>query len=219
MRQGFLAALGGRTSLQGVDRREADIRHQMIGRGREARPDHTLSLEAGRADEARPGVGQVRGETTAMCRSWVEGELCTFPASITKNKLEHTVPLPALALELLAKIPITGDAYFPASRTHVRGKPTTTFNGWSRAKEEFDGRISVAPYTLHSLRKSFATSLAGLQVAPHVVEALLNHRMGTLRQGGIITAVAAVYNKHQYLEEKRQAMALWNTHLLQILAR
>ena len=59
MRQGFLAALGGRAGLQGVERREADIGHEMIGRWREARPDHALGLDTGRAHEPRPGVGQV----------------------------------------------------------------------------------------------------------------------------------------------------------------
>ena len=51
--------LGGRAGLQGVERREADIGHEMIGRWREARPDHALGLDTGRADEPRPGVGQV----------------------------------------------------------------------------------------------------------------------------------------------------------------
>src|SRR5215510_16348319 len=59
MRQGFLAAVGGRAGLQSVERREADIGHEMIGRWREARPDHALGLDTSCAYEPRPGVGQV----------------------------------------------------------------------------------------------------------------------------------------------------------------
>src|SRR5262249_37096727 len=59
MRQGFLAAFGGRAGLQGVERREADIGHEMIGRWREARPDHALGLDPGCAHEPRSGVGQM----------------------------------------------------------------------------------------------------------------------------------------------------------------
>src|SRR5215470_18705647 len=59
MRQGFLAALGGRARLQSIERREAHIGHEMIGRWRETRADHALGLDTSCAHEPRPGVGQV----------------------------------------------------------------------------------------------------------------------------------------------------------------
>src|SRR5262249_6715239 len=59
MRQGLLATVGSRAGLQGVQRRKADIGHEMIGRRREARPDHALGLDTGRTHEPRPGVGQM----------------------------------------------------------------------------------------------------------------------------------------------------------------
>jgi hypothetical protein len=55
-------------------------------------------------------------------------------------------------------------------------------------------------------------------VQPHIVEALLNHRMGTVSSGGIISAVAQVYNKHLYLDEKREAMERYNNYLKDLLA-
>ena len=59
MSQRFLASLGARARLQGVQRRESNIRHQMIGRWRKGWPDDPLGCDTERALEARPGVGQV----------------------------------------------------------------------------------------------------------------------------------------------------------------
>jgi hypothetical protein len=44
----------------------------------------------------------------------------------------------------------------------------------------------------------------------HVIEAVLNHRSGT------ISGVAAIYNRHAYLEEKRAALEQWARHLKQL---
>lgn len=55
-------------------------------------------------------------------------------------------------------------------------------------------------WTLHDLRRTFATGVAGLGVAPHIVEALLGHSLG---------GTAAIYNRQQYLAEQLAALALW----------
>jgi integrase len=66
----------------------------------------------------------------------------------------------------------------------------------------------VAAFTLHDFRRTAATGLAALGVAPHVIERLLNHVTGTL--GG----VAGVYNRFRYRDEVRQGLQLWTNHLL-----
>jgi integrase len=71
---------------------------------------------------------------------------------------------------------VEGDLYFPPYRSHVRGKPTKTYAGWSKDKKAFDKRCGVSKWTLHDLHRTFATKLAELGVLPHVVERLLNHR-------------------------------------------
>ena len=108
---------------------------------------------------------------------------------------------------------------FPASREHVRGNPTTSFNAWAKAKHNFDERVrqkaDVAPWQLHDLRRTTATSWARLGVAPHIVEKLLNHTFGSLinQTNGVISAVAGVYNRHAYVDEMRAAMSRWEAHL------
>ncbi len=46
----------------------------------------------------------------------------------------------------------------------------------------------------------FATSMARLGIAIHVVEKMLNHASGAT------SGVAAVYNRHGYTEEKQRAL-------------
>ncbi|WP_432463861.1 tyrosine-type recombinase/integrase [Agarivorans sp. QJM3NY_33] len=55
-------------------------------------------------------------------------------------------------------------------------------------------------WRLHDLRRTVATGLNDLGVAPHVVESLLGHS---------IQGVGGIYNRSQYLPEKRQALGLW----------
>ncbi|CEO40541.1 tyrosine-type recombinase/integrase [Photobacterium kishitanii] len=55
-------------------------------------------------------------------------------------------------------------------------------------------------WTLHDLRRTLATKLNDLGVAPHVVEQLLGHSLG---------GVMAIYNRSQYLPEKKAALELW----------
>jgi len=65
----------------------------------------------------------------------------------------------------------------------------------------------VRKWTLHDIRRSFATRLCDLGTAPHVVEQILNHQSG--HRAGIV----AVYNKSTYEREVKAAMALWDDHV------
>ncbi|EOV9570224.1 tyrosine-type recombinase/integrase [Cronobacter turicensis] len=56
------------------------------------------------------------------------------------------------------------------------------------------------PWTLHDIRRTFATTLNNMGIAPHVVEQLLGHKLG---------GVMAVYNRSQYLPEKLDALNKW----------
>ena len=63
------------------------------------------------------------------------------------------------------------------------------------------------PWTLHDLRRSCASGMASLKIAPHVIEAVLNHKNGTIK------GVAKVYNRYSYATEKRAALDAWAWHL------
>ncbi|CAM3200996.1 putative integrase [Xenorhabdus nematophila ATCC 19061] len=55
-------------------------------------------------------------------------------------------------------------------------------------------------WTLHDLRRTLATKLNDMGIAPHVVEQLLGHAL---------PGIMAIYNKSQYLPEKLDALNKW----------
>ena len=156
-------------------------------------------------------TGQRRGEIAALERQWIdgEGETITLPSSSTKNKRTHTFPFADLTAAAISRLPEIDDRHlFPA-----RTKNGTCFNGWSKTKKRFDsGLDNVEPYTLHDLRRTFSSTHAQLGTPIHVTEKLLNHVSGT------ISGVAAVYNRHSYLDEMRTAVEAYETHLAKIVS-
>ena len=88
-------------------------------------------------------------------------------------------------------------------------KPFTT---WSKPKTELDQRSNVAEWTLHDIRRTFATTQAKLGTPPHIIEAILNHASGE------ISGVAAIYNRHRYVTEMRIALESYEKYLENLLA-
>lgn len=73
----------------------------------------------------------------------------------------------------------------------------------SLKKERIRPRLSLCgmeSFSVHDLRRTMVSRLADMNVAPHVVEKMVNHAM---------TGVMAVYNRGQYLDERRAAFDLW----------
>ena len=130
----------------------------------------------------------------------------------TKNGRPHTVPLPPLARELIGAVPGDSGVLFTTNgRTPV--------SGWSRvkarvgaamlalAREERGPKATIPPWRLHDLRRTAATGMAELGIAPHIVEAALNHVSGA-RAG-----VAGTYNRAAYFDERRAALDRWSLHV------
>lgn len=69
----------------------------------------------------------------------------------------------------------------------------------------------IKPFTLHDLRRTAATGMAGLGIAPHVVDKILNHATGTIQ------GVARVYNRYEYLAERKDALDVWARHIQRLV--
>lgn len=81
-------------------------------------------------------------------------------------------------------------------------KKSATVSQWGRSLwKRLDHK---EPWTLHDFRRSLATKLNDLAIAPHVVEQLLGHTM---------PGVMSIYNRSQYLPEKLVALNIWYEHL------
>jgi integrase len=133
----------------------------------------------------------------------LERRVWSLPREKAKNDQGHDVHLSQQAVDLLLALPrIEGGLVFSTnSRTAV--------SGFSRSKGRLDGLMAkslgheVDPWILHDLRRTAATGMAGLRVLPHVVDRILNHTSGTIR------GVARVYNRFDYLEERKAAIEAW----------
>ncbi|WP_201098133.1 tyrosine-type recombinase/integrase [Thiocystis minor] len=166
-------------------------------------------------------TGQRREEVAGM--RWAEldlsGAIWTLPeGNRTKNHREHMVPLSAPVLAILRERQAEQVAmgfrteYVFVAPPRERGLESKPYQGWSKAKARLDARASIAPWTLHDLRRTLATRMAeDLRIAPHVIEALLNHVSGT-RSG-----VAGIYNRALYLEERKGALETWARYLAAVV--
>jgi integrase len=116
-------------------------------------------------------------------RSW------TLPKIRSKNGRAHTLPLMPMAVSILKAVPRM------ASRDTLFGTKGKGFVSWSRGKQALDQRAGVANWKTHDLRRSAATRMADIGIAPHIIEQILNHQSG--HKGGI----AGIYNHSRYERE------------------
>lgn len=164
-------------------------------------------------------TGQRLREVAEMTWQEVDGDTWTLPASRSKNGDEHVVPLSPEVVAILEALPKIGRFIFTTT-----GK--SPVSGFTRAKARADrlmgeaanrdlpagsDPVVVPAFTIHDLRRTAATGMAGLRFPPHVVEAVLNHRSGTRR------GVAGVYNRFDYAEEKRHALESWARLVTQLV--
>jgi site-specific recombinase XerD len=142
-----------------------------------------------------------RNEVSGMTAAELTDGAWTIPASRAKQAEANMLPLPRQALEIIAELPRSASGLLFTTT----GK--TPISGFSKMKRELDRVLAegrkVAPWTLHDLRRSAATGMASLGIEPHIVEAILGHR------SGVISGIAAVYNKFTYSSEKKDALQRW----------
>jgi integrase len=166
-----------------------------------------LGFPFGPAFQLMALTGQRRGEVVGMRWSQLDMErgIWTIPAEVAKNGRAHEVPLPVTALDVIQALPRFAGSDLVFTTTGV-----SPISGFGRAKDRLDFLMGVREWRLHDLRRTVASGMARLGVAPHVIEKVLNHVSGE------ISGVAAVYNRHGYDAEKREALQKWALYLKQL---
>lgn len=159
-------------------------------------------------------LGTRRKEITGM--KWGELNLdsndptWTLPKERSKNHRKHTLPLSPTALDILNEI------------SHERWNGTTwapdayVFSSFGemnvhRPQQALFKQSDTSDWWLHDLRKTCATGMGRLGIAPHVIECVLNHISG-FRHG-----VAGKYNFAEYDPEVKKALLLWHEHVLALV--
>jgi integrase len=153
-------------------------------------------------------TGQRREEVA--CIRWEELDLTqliwTIPKTRTKNAKEHIVHLSRQALAVLKRADRRGPLVFTLFGT----KP---FQDFTHAKRRLDQLSGVTGWRLHDLRRTCVSGMARIGIAPHIADKILNHQAGT------ISGVAAVYQRHEFLCERREALERWGDHVAKIVGQ
>jgi len=179
-----------------------------------------LALVLARREEA---TAMTWGEVTPDLSMW------TQPGARTKNGKAHVVHLAAPARAILRGLLGAEEGRplppLPAADQMVFGiganRPVTT-HSW--VKREMNAAIAEASakaaaeagakapdpmpaWVLHDFRRSGVTWLAEAGFPPHVADRLLNHVQGTIK------GVAAIYQRGEFLPERRAALDAWGAHV------
>jgi integrase len=156
-------------------------------------------------------TGARPSEVGGMCWSELNLDAGTWdlPAARSKNHRAHCLRLPVPALAILRQVQVKSrgrDQLFGA-------RASVGFSGWDNAKIALDRRLGdqVGPWQLRDIRRSVATGMADLGIAPHIIEAVLNHYSGH-RAG-----VAGVYNRARYDQEVTTALIRWSAHVMALV--
>jgi integrase len=156
-------------------------------------------------------TGQRVGEVVGMTDREVGGDLWHLAGERTKNGRAHNVPLSQatrMALDDVERIKgdagliMTTNGKTPLSGFH-KGRNRLAERMIEVASEEMGQAVEIPHWTFHDLRRTAATGMARLGIAVRVTEAVLNHVSGS--GGGIV----AVYQRHDYADEKRNALDAW----------
>jgi integrase len=212
IRQGLVDA----NPVMGTERRDEKSRERVLA------DDELRSIWSALEDDQYGAVvkllmltAQRANEIAALRWSEIVGDNIVLPPERTKNGRSHVVPLLGAASAIITTQPRR------AERDLVFGWGEGGFQGWSNCKQRLDERITkarksdrampMAHWTLHDMRRTAATRMAELGVAPQVIESILNHVSGHK------TGVAGIYNRSTYEREKRVALSLWADHVRAIV--
>lgn len=149
-------------------------------------------------------TGLRRGEVGSLKWNYITDDYITLPGDVTKNG--HTLILPNLIGDNLALIPKTSELLFPS-------EVGTPFSAWSKNKRKFDAVSGVTDWTLHDLRRTFATNMARWEIAsPETIDRLLNHVSGSQSK------VSKLYNRWHYLPQMKAALTAYEKKLAPLIA-
>jgi integrase len=145
--------------------------------------------------QRREEVAQLKGEEINE-----ENRVWCIPAARSKNGRAHIVHLSEPAWALIQEHHRTTGYVFATTGSK-------SFQAFGKAKRQFDEICDVSGWRLHDLRRTIVSGMARMGVPPHVADKILNHQSGT------ISGVAAVYQRHDFLAERKDALNRWASHV------
>jgi integrase len=165
-------------------------------------------------------TAQRRAEVT--CGEWSHFDLAdkrwSIPVELQKTEgatreptEPHVVPLSALAIELLEKLQALSGGkrwLLPSQYNKKRADAPYSERVLSRAVRDNEKHFGIPHWSPHDLRRTAASAMTMLGIPRLHVEKVLNHATSD---------IAEVYDRHDYLAEKRVALERWAAHLEDII--
>ncbi|EIL93251.1 Phage integrase [Rhodanobacter sp. 115] len=136
----------------------------------------------------------------------LEAGVWALPADRTKTGQAVDIPLPRQAVEALRElVRLAGHSAWllPARKMQTRMVPHIDLNTVGAAIAKNIRPLLGAdfpPFVVHDFRRTARTHLEALGVLPHVAERCLNHKL---------KGVVGIYNRHDYFEERADALQRW----------
>jgi integrase len=157
-------------------------------------------------------TGQRIGETKKMKRSMIKNGVWTIPAEDAKNGTVHEVPLSKQAMDVIQRInsPKGGSDYVFESPV-IEGQPIQEIKRVTKNIRDISG---VKDFTPHDIRRTVTTYMAKLNINRTVLGKILNHK----GEAGD-NHVTAIYDRHDYFQQKKEAIHKWTLYLNKILAK
>ena len=157
-------------------------------------------------------TGQRPGEVASAGWSEIDARknYWEIPPAKTKNGRPHRVPLSALALELLREAKQNSDGsrwLFPSPFSKL-GDNQIAKGSLPHAVQKSLSRFGVDHFTPHDLRRTAATQMAASGTSRLVISKVLNH---------VESGITAVYDRHSYDSEKKDALDKWGKRLEKII--
>lgn len=141
----------------------------------------------------------------------LNGAIWHLPEERSKNGDAIDIPLPRPAVEWLRELhtfSCNSAWVLPARKMQHRMIPHIQESTLPVALAKVRAEMPDVPnFTIHDFRRTARTHLAALGIDPLVAERCLNHR---------IKGVEGIYNRHQYFEERKAALASWVALLVEL---
>jgi integrase len=172
-------------------------------------------------------TGQRREEVARM--RWADIDeaerIWTLLSEMTKAGRAHVVPLSQVMLSILGEAKESartllgnGEDAVPATYAFTT-RGDQPISGYSKAKARLDRVVTAArskeglsdlePWTIHDLRRTVGTGLGKLGASRFIIARILNHADRT---------VTGIYDRYEYLDEKRHALEAWGAYLTNLIA-
>ena len=145
-------------------------------------------------------------ETCVIRRNWRLGNVLTIPGAHTKNGRDHGIPLLPLASATLDARPSNGDFYFPGRHSNKHAINPYSLNA---IRDDIQEKSGTSGWQLRDIRRTFRSNMARLKVPRDICEVLINHAPPVLDE---------IYDRYDRLDEKRDALAKYETFLEELLA-